>query len=861
MVAVHPKPGAIRSRAQAVFARRILPAMTGLLAVTVLAAAAALIQIATKLDRDALEQGRFLTDIALDHQQQWMQRAVVDNAFWGDAYANLHLAVNLDWAFHQENLGPSLYRDFGYEAVLVIDGQSQTRYSVIRGELQHIDASQWLQGLPVLLEQAREALQHEEGTAALLLAEGIPAMVSAAAMTPAGSDVELSPGPPSILLFVDLLDEARLLELGAAYMVEGFRLLPETATSGQAELALQAAGGAPLRFTWTPAEPGEALLWRTVPILAGVALGLGLLAWMLLRQGLKVVRILDASYARLSSSRAALAASEKRFRDVAESASDWLWEVDRRGCLTYLSDRFEEITGHTRHAWLGQPLAQLLSRDQSALDEWLAKPGTPLRCHYRAADGGPRDCRLSARAILLNGIVVGHRGTASDTTEETRAQARIQYLSQHDGLTGLPNRSRLHEHMASRLTSLADGRGRLTLLYIDLDRFKPVNDTLGHAAGDEVLIGVSERLRQCVRADDMVARIGGDEFVMVVSRLRDRDDISQLCARLLESLSHPFYYEQHEVFIGASIGIAIAPDHASQASELLRCADLALYQAKDSGRGRWYFYNHEMGQRLHQRGCREAELQEAIDLGQFELHYQPRYRNGDAGIAGVEALLRWQHPLRGILLPEHFLTLAEETGQMVALGEWALREACREAAGWPNEAVVSVNLSPLQLRDGRLLHTVSDALQQCGLPPRRLELEITESALLQESQVGRDQLGRLKALGVRLSMDNFGAGYSSLSTLRNHPFDLIKIDRSFVSGLPASPEDRSVIQALASLSRGLGFQLVAEGVETAEQLAMLRAEGCSEAQGFYLQRPVPAGEIRKLLVEPAGRAETSAHPA
>lgn len=855
MVATTPKPGTPRSRAQAAFTRRILPAMTGLLACSVLTAAAALIHIATKLDRDALDQGRFLVGVALDNQQQWMQRAAADNAFWGDAYANLHREVNINWAFHQENLGPSLYRDFGYEAVLVVDGQGQTRYSVIRGELRPIDASQWLQGLPLLLEQAVQAVQQEEGVVGLLQAEGTPAMVSAAIMTTAGSDVEPTPGAPSILLFVDLLDEPRLLELGAAHRVDGLRLIADTATDGEPLLERPAAGGDPLRFTWTPAQPGHQLLWSTLPILAAVAAGLGLLAWLLLHQGLKTVRILDASYARLASSRAALAASEKRFRDVAESASDWLWEIDRHGCLTYLSGRFEKITRHTHDAWLGQPLAKLLNLDEAILEEWLTRPGTPLRCHYQAADGCQRDCRLSARAILLNGVTVGHRGTASDITEETRAQARVQYLSQHDALTGLPNRSHLQEYLASRLKGLADGRARLTLLYIDLDRFKPVNDTLGHAAGDEVLIGVADRLKQCVRSDDMVARIGGDEFVMVISRLRDRDDISQLCARLLESLSQAFHYEQHEVFIGASIGVALAPDHSSQPTELLRCADLALYQAKHNGRGRWHFYSHEMGEHLYQRGCREAELQDAIDAAQFELHYQPRYRNGESHIAGVEALLRWQHPQRGMLLPEHFIPLAEESGQIIVLGEWALREACREASGWPDDAVVSVNISASQLRDGKLLQLVSDSLRQSGLPARRLELEVTESALLQESEGGRNQLSRIRALGVRLSMDNFGAGYSSLSTLRNHPFDLIKIDRSFVSGLPRSPEDRSVIHALANLSRGLGFQLVAEGVETAEQLAMLRAEGCSEAQGFYLQRPVPAVEIRLLLARQQQQAE------
>ncbi|MGN5593255.1 diguanylate cyclase domain-containing protein [Stutzerimonas nitrititolerans] len=643
MTAPSSNPGVTRSKAQAVFARRILPAMIGLLAFALLAAATALVQIATRLDRDALDQSRFLAGMALDAQQRWIQRANVDNAFWGDAYANLHRQTNLDWAYHQENLGPTLYRDFGYEAVLVIDGQGETRYSVIRGELRTLDARQWLDGgLQQLLERAREAVRNGEAAAGLLRAGGTPAMVSASVMTTAGSDVEEVPGPASILLFVDLLDAKRLLELGAAHAVPGLRIASDTEPAAEALIERALADASPIRFTWSPAHPGRHLLWTTLPLLAAVALGLGLLAWLLLQQGLKTVKILDASYARLSSSRAALAASEKRFRDVAESASDWLWEIDRNTCLTYLSSRFEEITGHSRSSWLGRPMAELLNADETTLRDWLAAPDAPLRCSYHAADGGQRHYRLSARAILLDGANLGFRGTAADITEETRAQAHIHYLSQHDPLTGLPNRSRLQEHLTAKLHALNGANAKLTLLYIDLDRFKPVNDTMGHAAGDEVLVRVAERLRHCIRADDLVARIGGDEFVMVISRLHDQDDIRQLCTRLLESLAKPFGYGQQQVFIGASIGVAIAPQDSSQASELLRCADVALYQAKNSGRGNWCLYDREMGEHLHQRSSSEAEPQDANETGQFVLHYQPRQRNGDSPVS-AEALLPWQH--------------------------------------------------------------------------------------------------------------------------------------------------------------------------------------------------------------------------
>ncbi|HBM10118.1 MAG TPA: bifunctional diguanylate cyclase/phosphodiesterase, partial [Pseudomonas sp.] len=447
-------------------------------------------------------------------------------------------------------------------------------------------------------------------------------------------------------------------------------------------------------------------------------------------------------------------------------------------------------------------------------------------------------------------------GTASDVTEETKAQARVQYLSQHDALTGLPNRNRLRDYLESKLNSLTTA-SRLTVLYIDLDRFKPVNDTLGHGAGDEVLIGVANRLKQCIRGDDLVARLGGDEFVMVMSRLQHNEDIEALCARVVGAISEPFSYEDKQIHIGASVGIALAPTDASQASELLRCADIALYQAKADGRGTWCFYGIEMDKRLHERRSQEDELRQAIAEGQFEAYYQPRYLSEDMRINGAEALLRWHHPSRGLLLPEQFIPLAEETGLIVPLGEWVLREACFEAANWSDDLVVSVNLSPLQLRIGDLYQVILSALGDSGLPANRLELEITETALLQENESTLGVLNRLKSLGLRLAMDEFGTGYSSLSNLRNYPFDMIKIDGSFIAGMSLSVENHSIVKALIDLGRGLRMRVTAEGVETLEQLNLLLADGCSELQGFHMSYPLPAKELSALLskARPADEAK------
>ncbi|MCQ4312687.1 EAL domain-containing protein [Pseudomonas stutzeri] len=861
MSAVPSSAEDLRPKAHIAFSRRILPGIAGLLAVALLAATVAVIKIASTIDHDTVTQERFLAGKTFEAHMSGMNRHVADNAFWGDAYANLSKQVNLNWAYDQANLGPSLYEDFGYEAVFVVNSAGETTYSVIRGNLAQVGAHQWLgNGLDVLLTQARDALEDDETAAGLLSAEGYPAIAAAAVMTTGGSDVKEAPGPASILLFVDVLDPGLLLHLGQEYSIEGLRVRDETVRTERPLIKTKMLDGSPLVFTWTVSEPGRYLLWMTLPVLAVVTLGLGLLAWLLLRQALKTVRLMDANYKRLSKSRTALVASEERFRDVAEAASDWIWETDQNARLTYLSSRFEEITGHDPAAWIGRPLIDLLISDHAALQDWLAAPHrTPLRCSYHAANSCERYCRLSARAIHRGDELLGYRGTASDVTEETQAQARVQYLSQHDALTGLPNRNRLRDYLETKLDSLTS-TSRLTVLYIDLDRFKPVNDTLGHGAGDEVLVSVSNRLKQCIRGDDLVARLGGDEFVMVMSRLQHNEDVEKLCLRVVEAISEPFLYEEKQIYIGTSVGIAIAPTDATQANELLRCADIALYQAKADGRGTWRFYGNEMDRRLLERRRQEDELRQAIAEGQFEVYYQPRYFSEGMRINGAEALLRWQHPARGLLLPEHFIPLAEETGLIVPLGEWVLRQACSEAAGWTSDIIVSVNLSSLQLRTGDLYEMIHSVLGESGLPASRLELEITETALLQESQRTLDVLSQLKTLGVRLAMDDFGTGYSSLSNLRNYPFDTIKIDGSFVAGMSRSIEDHSIVKALIDLGHGLRMRVTAEGVETSEQLKLLLADGCSEIQGFHMSHPLRAKDLHALLnqasageIEPLGR--------
>jgi len=849
-------------RLSAAFDRRTLLAIAGLLMTAFAVTAIALVHIALDQDRQAREQSLFFASKALEARKQNMALTIGDYAFWGDAYQHLHARVDLEWAYTRQNVGPSLYEDFAYDGVFVVAPDGKTVYAVIAGQLQTLEARQWLHGdLAALLARARAAAQEEKPIVEIMRVGQRPALVAAAGFT-TGSDPQIAavPGEPSVLLFVDVLSAEKLHDYGQAYALANLRVPSDAADAATAPaLSQPSAAGAPLLLRWDQAQPGRDLLRVVLPLLTLVGLVLAVLTALVLRNAMSTARLMALNYSRLELSRAALAASEERFRDVAEAASDWLWEVDAEHRLTYLSERFEAVTGQPPSAWLGRSLAELLSGDGQSLASWLqGRQGqngdrAPLHCRYLAQDGRQRICRIAARPILKETPSLGgYRGTASDITEEVEAQARIRHLSQHDVLTGLPNRNRLREFLEGKLSSLPPIDQPLVMLSIDLDRFKPVNDALGHAAGDRVLHEVSQRLRECTRDEDLVARHGGDEFIMVLSGSYSQQDVEHLCARLIERVEQPYLLEGQEIFIGASIGIAMAPHDASQVEELLRYADIALYQAKAGGRSTWRFYASEMNERIVERRRLEQDLRLALSQDdQLCLHFQPRYRLDGLQLAGVEALVRWQHPQRELLGPERFIAMAEETGLIAALGAWVLRSACREAMHWPQPLLVSVNLSPLQFRRSDLVAQVKAALDDSGLPASRLELEITESVMLDDAEGALVTLKRLKALGLRLSMDDFGTGYSSLSYLRAYPFDALKIDRSFIAGLDGSADSRAIVQAIIGLGQALSMTVTAEGVENQEQLKLLQRDGCHEAQGYYLSRPLPVEPLRQLMQEAA----------
>ena len=466
---------------------------------------------------------------------------------------------------------------------------------------------------------------------------------------------------------------------------------------------------------------------------------------------------------------------------------------------------------------------------------------TTSRLVVRDEKGGP--CQLIA--------------VIEDVTDRREAEKKIIHMAHHDALTDLPNRALLQERLEQGLTRVARGES-LAVLCLDLDDFKTVNDTLGHPIGDVLLKMVAERLCRCVRETDTVARFGGDEFAILQVATDLSTDVTALARRIVETIQAPYELGCHRVNVGISIGIALAPNDGADPDQLLKNADLALYRAKAEGRGSYRFFEAEMDKRMRARRALELDLREALPNDELELYYQPLVNLERNEVCGFEALLRWHHPDRGMISPDEFIPIAEDIGLIAPIGEWALRQACAEAVTWPHHITVAVNLSPAQFRSETLVQMVANALAASGLPAQRLELEITESALLQNNEITLAAVCQLRSLGVRIAMDDFGTGYSSLAYLQNFPFDKIKIDRSFISSLATGRGSLAIFKAIIRLADSLGMTTIAEGVETEEQLEMVRVEGCTEMQGYLFSHPRPAAEIARLFLRRDDRVDSAA---
>jgi len=544
----------------------------------------------------------------------------------------------------------------------------------------------------------------------------------------------------------------------------------------------------------------------------------------------------------------------RQFQSIIDNVSEGIAVVDRVGRLVVCNRRFRAIYRLSSSQTQPGRLAADILGHRLAQGSFPAMPASEYLARAMASggDGKPADFidELSdGRTILLHyeqlpdGRIIA---THQDISDQRRTEANSAFNAHHDALTGLPNRALFLDRLNKALDLAARGKA-CAVLCLDLDGVKEINDQLGHKIGDKFLQEASKRLVSCVRKIDTVARLGGDGFAILQLATERPDDAAFLATRIVDAFKETFVIGTHEVEIGISAGVALAPGDGRSAAMMLKDADVALYLAKTEGSGMVRFFEPETDARIHGRRVLAEDLREALAKGQFRLYYQPQVNLAEGQVSGFEALLRWQHPSRGLLAPAEFITLAEETGMIVEIGAWVLRAACVEAALWPGNVKVAVNLSAVQFSHGNLLESVTEALYASGLPANRLELEITESVLLLDSAATHDVMNRLRGLGISVALDDFGAGFSSLNYLLNFPFDKLKIDRAFVRDLHNKVNAMSIIHAVLALSKSLCMKTTAEGVETIEQLDMLREENCMEVQGYLLSHPRPASEVAGLI--------------
>ena len=563
--------------------------------------------------------------------------------------------------------------------------------------------------------------------------------------------------------------------------------------------------------------------------------------------------------------------SDGLIQEFESSGKGWFWETTREGMLSYISDSVAEALGRNSEDLLDRPFTDLISTDTtegSATSERTL--GFYLSSHVafqdlilRAKTKNETWWSISGRPVHDEiGRFFGFRGFASDLTQMRQSEVELDRLARQDALTGLANRQALRRALDDALVSAVRRKHRCSMFLLDLDRFKAVNDTLGHPAGDTLLRLVALRLRDVIGNAGQVGRLGGDEFEVVLPNTSDKTDLSKLAQGIIDSLSRPYTINGTAVSIGASVGIVTSDYDDRTSDDLMRDADLALYAAKAAGKGCFRFFEPEMHEAARQRQLMESDLRVALEKGELRLVYQPCVDASTEAVTGFEALIRWDHPEHGPVSPVEFIPLAEEIGLIDEIGEWVLRTACAEAAKWPKQITVAVNLSPIQFKSPALPTIVRMVLSDTQLPAKRLELEITEGVFLSNDDHVHDMIASLKAIGLKLALDDFGTGYSSLSYLQRVPFDKIKIDRSFVTGA-TDPESRNaaLIRAMVGLASDLKMQTTAEGVETPEELALVRSLGCSLVQGYIFGKPMPPEEAGALASKGAIERTEPQYPA
>jgi diguanylate cyclase (GGDEF)-like protein/PAS domain S-box-containing protein len=554
---------------------------------------------------------------------------------------------------------------------------------------------------------------------------------------------------------------------------------------------------------------------------------------------------------------------KERAQVTLNSIGDAVLSTDIQGKVTYLNVVAEKITGWTREEAAGKDIEEVFVIVDGSTREPCANP-------LRTAINKNRTVQLTPNCILIrrdgtefaiedsaapihdrDGLPTGAVIVFHDVSVARALGAEMSHMAQYDILTNLPNRTLLQDRLSQAIVTANRNDSRIAILFLDLDGFKHINDSLSHAVGDRLLQLVAKRLLAAVRTSDTVCRLGGDEFVILLSEVAHEGDAGVKAGKILSALSAPFEMEQITLRVTASVGVTTYPEDGRSAELLIRNADLAMYQAKEKGRNNYQFFEKGMNVRAVERQAIEGDLRCALERDEFVMHYQPKIDLKTGEITGVEALLRWQHPVRGLVGPMQFISVAEDCGLMLPIGKWVLRESCRQAKAWQDSGLplieMAVNVSSVEFRNDEFLEGISTVLLETGLEPRYLELELTESVLMQHAEFSVPVLQKLKAMGLRLAIDDFGTGYSSLSYLRQFPIDTLKVDQSFIHEIHADTDEATIISAVINMGCRMKHRVIAEGVETAEQLAFLRAHGCDEGQGYYFARPMPAEETAKLL--------------
>ena len=564
--------------------------------------------------------------------------------------------------------------------------------------------------------------------------------------------------------------------------------------------------------------------------------------------------------------------SEKWYRYLVDNSPDIIYTLDDSGCFRFLSNRVETLLGYQKDELIGQHYTTIIFDEDIERAKFVfnerrtgSRASADVELRLKCKNGGTVvhfenrfiTIELNAMGMYVgsnpetNAKFVGTYGVAKDISDRKKAEETIYHQAYHDLLTGLPNRLLFKDRLNLAMAQAKRSRQKLAVMFLDLDRFKVVNDSLGHVVGDQLLQSVANRLGKCVREGDTLARLGGDEFTLLLPQVVHPEDAANTAKKILSVLGRPFFLAGQDHHFSASIGIAIYPEDGDSVDGLIKNADIAMYHVKDLGRNNYAFFTQVKNTTYSDRLSLESDLRKSVTNNELELYYQPQVNTTTGAIVGMEALIRWNHPLRGLLYPADFIPLAEETGLIGAIGEWVLQTACSQSRSWQTAGMLpirmSVNLSAHQIEQQNFLDTMVQLLRDTGLPSQHLEIEITESAMMKDIEKTQDKLRQLAGLGVRISVDDFGTGYSSLSYLKNLPIHSIKIDQSFIRDITPSESETSIVTAMIQIAKGLKLKLIAEGVETDYQLAFLRNNHCEECQGFLFSRPVNTAEATRIL--------------